>query len=84
MVSSWFRYSCSEVAVILPGRIYKLGNFLCWLALPQGVKHWSLTTLKEKLVKMGTKVVTRARYVTFLILLEWTSVSLPKADATLG
>ena len=29
------------------------------------VKHWSLTSLKEKLVKIGAKIVTHARYVTF-------------------
>jgi hypothetical protein len=34
-------------------------------ALPEGVKHWSLTTLREKLIKIGAKVVTTARYVTF-------------------
>jgi len=33
--------------------------------LPQGVKHWSLTTLREKLIKIGAKVVTTARYVVF-------------------
>ena len=35
------------------------------LALPKAVKHWSLTTLREKLVKIGAKVVTHARYVIF-------------------
>jgi hypothetical protein len=44
---------------------YNLGNFLRRLALPQGVGHWSLTTLREKLIKIGAKVVTTARYVTF-------------------
>lgn len=29
------------------------------------VKHWSLTSLREKLVKIGAKIVTHARYVTF-------------------
>ena len=29
------------------------------------MKHWSLTTLREKLLKIGAKVVTHARYVTF-------------------
>jgi len=29
------------------------------------VKHWSLTTLREKLIKIGAKVVTHARYVIF-------------------
>ncbi len=27
--------------------------------------HWSLTTLREKLVKIGAKVVRHGRYVTF-------------------
>ena len=34
-------------------------------ALPRPVKHWSLTTLREKLIKIGAKVVTHARYVIF-------------------
>ena len=29
------------------------------------VEHWSLTTLQEKLVKIGAKVVSHGRYVTF-------------------
>ena len=44
---------------------YNLGNFMRTLALPETVKHWSLTSLKEKLVKIGAKIVTHARYVTF-------------------
>ena len=35
------------------------------LPLPQEVEHWSLTTLREKLVKIGAKVVNHGRYVTF-------------------
>jgi hypothetical protein len=35
------------------------------LALPEEVEHWSLTTLREKLVKSGAKVVRHGRYVTF-------------------
>ncbi len=35
------------------------------LALPKDVEHWSLTTLREKLVKIGAKVVRYGRYVTF-------------------
>ncbi len=35
------------------------------MALPQEVEHWSLTTLRAKLVKIGAKVVRRSRYVTF-------------------
>ena len=42
-----------------------LGNFLRTLALPAAVKHWSLTTLQNKLIKIGAKVVRHGRYVTF-------------------
>ncbi len=35
------------------------------LALPKEVEHWSLTTLREKLVKIGAKVVRHGRYVRF-------------------
>ena len=41
------------------------GNFLRRLAWPRSVKHWSLTTLQEKLIKRGAKVVTHPRYVIF-------------------
>ena len=34
-------------------------------ALPEAVEHWSLTTLREKLVKIGAKVVSHGRYVKF-------------------
>jgi len=44
---------------------YNLANFLRRLALPRTVKHWSLTTLREKLVKIGAKVVSHSRYVVF-------------------
>ncbi len=67
---SWTRLSChdfvdNQVRLQLFALAYNLGNFLRRLALPTGVKHWSLTTLREKLIKIGAKVVRRARYVTF-------------------
>ena len=34
-------------------------------ALPLETEHWSLTTLREKLIKIGAKVVRHGRYVTF-------------------
>ena len=33
--------------------------------MPDEVEHGSLTTLREKLVKVGAKVVRHGRYVTF-------------------
>jgi hypothetical protein len=43
------------------------------LALRETAKHWSLTSLREKLVKIGAKIVTHARYVTF----QMTEVAVP-------
>jgi hypothetical protein len=44
---------------------YNLGNFLRPLATPEPIKEWTLTTLKEKLIKIGAEVVSHARYVAF-------------------
>ena len=44
---------------------YNLANFLRQLALPRPVRTLSLTTLREKLIKIGAKVVHHARAVTF-------------------
>ena len=35
------------------------------LAVPKTVQPWSLTSLREKLIKIGAKVVSHGRYVTF-------------------
>ena len=66
----WTRLSChdfvdNQVRLQLFALAYNLGNSLRRLALPHGVKHWSLTTLREKLIKIGAKVVSSARYVVF-------------------
>jgi hypothetical protein len=44
---------------------HNLGHFLPTLALPKAVGSWSLTSLREKLIKIGVKVVSHGRYVTF-------------------
>ncbi len=45
------------------------------LALPKEVEHWSPTTLREKLVKIGAKVVRHGRYVTF----QLAEVAIPRS-----
>ena len=35
------------------------------LAMPKTAERWSLTSLREKLIKIGAKVVNHGRYVTF-------------------
>jgi hypothetical protein len=44
---------------------YNLANFLRTLVLPEEVEHWTLTTLREKLVKIGARIVRHGRYVVF-------------------
>jgi hypothetical protein len=55
-------------------RAYNLGNFLRTLATPEPIKEWSLTSLKEKLIKIGAKVVSHGRYVAF----QMAEVAIPR------
>jgi len=66
----WTKLSCrtfkdNQTRLQLFALAYNLGNFLRRLALPRDVKHWSLTTLREKLVKIGAKVTRHSKYVFF-------------------
>src|SRR4029077_16135786 len=75
----WTRLSCrrfadNQVRLELFAWGSNLANFLRRLALPRGVKHWSLTTLREKLVKIGAKVTQHAKYVTF----QMAEVAIPR------
>ena len=54
---------------------YNLANFLRSLALPDEVAQWSLTTLREKLVKIGARIVRHGRYVVF----QLAEVAVPRA-----
>jgi hypothetical protein len=66
----WTRLSCRSLAanavrLQLHALAYNLGNFLRTLATPEPIKDWSLTSLREKLIKIGAKVVSHGRYVAF-------------------
>jgi hypothetical protein len=66
----WTRLSCRSFAANavrfqLHALAYNLGNFMRTLAMPKAAKPWSLTSLREKLIKIGAKVVSHGRYVTF-------------------
>jgi hypothetical protein len=66
----WTRLSChafrhNAVRLQLHALAYNLANFMRTLALPQEVERWSLTTLREKLVKIGARIVRHGRYVVF-------------------
>jgi len=43
----------------------RIGNFMRPLTMPKEAEPWSLTSLRDKLIKMGTKVVSHGRYATF-------------------
>jgi hypothetical protein len=66
----WTRLSCrtfaaNAVRLQLHALAYNLGNFMRTLAMPKTADPWTLTSLREKLIKIGAKVVAHGRYVTF-------------------
>ena len=68
--AKWTRLSCrsmkaNTVRLQLHALAYNLANFFRTLVLPDEVGHWSLTTLREKVVKIGAKVIAHARYTVF-------------------
>src|SRR5262249_34044454 len=75
----WTRLSCrtcaaNAVRLQLHALAYNLGNFLRTLATPEPIKDWSLTSLKEKLIKIGAKIVSHGRYVAF----QMAEVAIPR------
>jgi hypothetical protein len=75
----WTRLSCrsfaaNAVRLQLHALAYNLGNFLRTLATPEPIKDWSLTSLREKLIKIGAKVVSHGRYVAF----QMAEVAIPR------
>jgi hypothetical protein len=55
---------CRTVRLQLHALANNLANFLRTLATPEPIKDWSLTSLKDKLIKIGAKV-SHGRYVVF-------------------
>ena len=66
------RLSChhsrsNEVRLWLSVLAYNLGNLWRRLVLPKKIDHWSLTSLKQRLVKTGGRLVKHARYYWLLL-----------------
>jgi len=66
----WTRLSCTAMAanavrLQFHALAYNLSNVMNTLALPGEMESWSLTTVREKLVKIGARVVRHARYAVF-------------------
>ncbi len=58
-------YRNNTVRLQLHALAYNLADFMPTQAFPKEVEHWSLTTPRENLEKIGAKVVRHGRYVTF-------------------
>jgi len=75
----WTRLSCrsfaaNAVRLQLHVLAYNLGNFMRTLAMPETAEPWSLTSLRERLIKIGAKVVSHGRYVVF----QMAEVAMPR------
>src|SRR5437660_3785395 len=64
---SCHRFRANEVRLWLSVIAYNLGNLWRRLALPAGVANWSLTSLQQRLVKTGGRLIKYARYYWLLL-----------------
>jgi hypothetical protein len=62
---SCHRFAANALRLQLHALAYNLANFLRTLALPEVVKQLSMTTLRERLVKIGARIVRHGRSITF-------------------
>jgi hypothetical protein len=64
---SCHRFRANEVRLWLSVIAYNLGNLWRRLALPSPVATWSLTSLQQRLVKTGGRLIKHARYYWLLL-----------------
>jgi len=64
---SCHRFRSNEVRLWLSLIAYNLGNLWRRLVLPRRVGNWSLTSLQQRLVKTGGRLIKHARYYWLLL-----------------
>jgi len=64
---SCHRFQANEVRLWLSLIAYNLGNLWRRLVLPKGIGNWSLTSLQQRLVKTGGRLIKHARYYWLLL-----------------
>ena len=62
---SCMRFAANAVRLQLHALAYNPANFLRTLATPSEIETWSLTSLRERLIKTGTRLVRHGRYAIF-------------------
>ncbi len=68
------RFAANAVRLQLHALAYNLANFLRTLATPDEIGTWSLTSLRERLIKTGARLVRHARYAIF----QFAEAALPR------
>ncbi len=68
------RFPANEVRLQLHALAYNLANFLRTLATPGEIERWSLTSLRERLIKTGARLVRHGRYAIF----QMAEVAIPR------
>ena len=59
---SWHRFLSNKVRLWPTIIAYNLGNLWQLILLPQRIEQWLLTSLQQRLVKTGGRLVKHARY----------------------
>ena len=59
------RFTANAVRFQLHALAYNLANFLRTLATPEGIDSWPMTSLRERLIKTGARLVRHGRYAIF-------------------
>jgi hypothetical protein len=72
---SCMRFAANAVRLQLHALAYNLANFLRTSATPKAIESWSLTSLREGLIKTGARLVRHARYAVF----QFAEAALPRA-----
>jgi hypothetical protein len=72
---SCMRFAANVVRLQLHALAYNLANFLRTLATPAAIETWSLTSLRERLIKTGARLVRHARYAIF----QFAEAALPRS-----
>ena len=71
---SFKSFAANEVRIQLHALAYNLANFLRTLVLPDAIADWSLTSLRDRIIKIGAKAVRHARS----IILQLAEVAVPR------